>query len=346
MLSDPLTYGQLDTDNLVTALKAVAEPTRLRILVLLRDGELNVKDLTQILGQSQPRLSRHLKLLSEAGLVERFREGSWVYFHISERSVGGRLSLRLLESINKDDPVLIRDKRRVNELRHAREEAAQAYFRSHAAHWDSIRSLHVSEHEVETKMRELLGRGPFQQFVDLGSGTGRVLELFSSTFEAGIGIDVNNTMLSYARSKLESAGQHHIQMRHADIYNLPLPDNMADAVCVHQVLHYLNDPSCAITEAARILKPGGQLLIVDFAPHELEFLRENHAHVRLGFSHSTIEGWLSDANIEPTAACDLSPKNGKDAQTLTVSLWKGMRRPKTEIQQTTSNEIKPLEETT
>jgi len=320
-------YAQLGTDELVTALKAVAEPTRLRILALLRNGELSVKDLTMILGQSQPRLSRHLKLLVEAGLVERFREGSWVYFHLSQRSIGGRLALRLLENINENDPVLQRDKRRVKELKKQREAAAQDYFQKHAANWDEIRSLHISENEVEAAMRELLGTGPFAQFVDLGTGTGRVLELFSSSFNSGLGIDVNNTMLSYARSKLDNQGHNHIQMRHGDIYNLPLPDASSDAVSVHQVLHFLVDPAGAISEAARILKPGGRMLIVDFAPHGLEFLRENHAHERLGISRSSIEDWLAKAHVKLEKIRELKPSPKDDGEGLTVSLWLGLRQP-------------------
>ena len=341
MSHDPHTAGQLGTEELVTALKAVAEPTRLRILTLLHEGELNVKDLTMILGQSQPRLSRHLKLLTEAGLVERFREGSWVYFHLSQRSVGGRLALRLLENINSNDPVLQRDKRRVEELKKQREAAAQDYFQKHAANWDKIRSLHISEHEVEAAMHDLLGTGPFSHFVDLGTGTGRVLELFSSSFEEGLGIDVNNTMLSYARSKLDNAGQNHVRMRHADIYNLPLPDGTADAVTIHQVLHYLVDPAGAIAEAARILKPGGLLLIVDFSPHGLEFLRENHAHERLGFSRSSIEAWLRQAHIKPIKVRELKPSKEDEDESLTVSLWLGGRQP-----ETNSSNIAPAHGTT
>ena len=341
---DPQTQGQLVTDELVAALKAVAEPTRLRILMLLREGELNVKDLTQVLDQSQPRLSRHLKLLTEAGLVERFREGSWVYFHISQRKQGGRLARQLLQTLDTNDVVLERDRRRLSDLKRDRETAAQNYFESRAADWDRLRSLHVSETEVETAMRDVLGPGPFGFFVDLGTGTGRVLENFAHAFQSGLGVDVNNAMLSYARSKLDSIAHPDIEFRHGDIYNIPAPDGSADVVVMHQVLHYLSDPPGAITEAARLLKPEGQMLIVDFAPHELEFLRDAHAHERLGFSQDTIKSWLREAGVKPKAFRELYPKpNGTEHQ-LTVSLWLGSKFTHAADTRTQRDTTQPVEE--
>lgn len=309
----------LETTTLVTALKAAAEPTRMRILLLLGAGELNVKDLTQILGQSQPRISRHLKLLAEAGLVERFREGSWVYFHVSDRTDGGRLVRRLLEAVDHQDPVVRRDAARAEALKRDREAAAQTYFRDHAADWDRIRALYVAEADVEAAMRDAIGDGPFRLLVDLGTGTGRVLELFADRYERGLGIDVNQSMLAYARSKLKSAGLFHADVRHGDIYNLALGDGVADAVVVHQVLHYLSDPALGMREAARIVAPGGRLLIVDFALHEFEELRKAHAHERLGFADAQISGWLKDAGLGVREARSLEPRRGTEK--LTVSLW-------------------------
>jgi DNA-binding transcriptional ArsR family regulator len=201
--------GILGTQELVAALKAAAEDTRLRILLLLAAGELNVKDLTQILGQSQPRISRHLKLLAEAGLIERFREGSWVYFHVSDRSEGGKLARRILETVDIRDAVLRRDSERADALKREREAAAQSYFREHAADWDRIRALYVSETAVEGAIAEALVGPPFKVFVDLGTGTGRMLEMFADRYERGIGLDVNKSMLAYARSKLNISGFAH-----------------------------------------------------------------------------------------------------------------------------------------
>jgi ubiquinone/menaquinone biosynthesis C-methylase UbiE len=314
--------ADLSTEDLVTALKAAAEPTRLRILLLLAAGELNVKDLTVILGQSQPRISRHLKLLSEAGLVERFREGSWVYFHISDRSAGGRLALRLVADVAGSDAAVRRDHERAEALKRERETAAQGFFEKNAANWDRIRSLHVSERDVEGAMLSAMGPGPYNFLLDLGTGTGRTLELFAPRYQRSLGIDVNQSMLTYARAKLANAGLTKAQVRHGNIYALSLADGQADAIVMHQVLHFLSDPALAIREAARVLAPGGKILIVDFAPHDLEFLREAQAHERLGFPHALVDQWLSDAGLTPKVARDLAaPRTAAGADKLIVSLW-------------------------
>jgi len=312
----------LATGQLVMALKAAAEPTRLRILLLLASGELNVKDLTQILGQSQPRLSRHLKLLVEAGLLERVREGSWVYFHLSDRTANGRLASLLLAMADPDDPIVIRDRERAATLKREREAAAQQYFERHASDWDEIRSLHVAEADVEAAMREALGPAPIEYLVDLGTGTGRTLELFSENYQRAVGIDVNQAMLAYARSKIERSGLRNAQVRQGDIYNLTLTPGEADVVVMHQILHYLSDPLRALQEASRIMRPGGRLLIVDFAPHELEFLRDNHAHERLGIADDTMAHWLAECGLEPAMTKHLPPaaEHG-GSNNLTVSLW-------------------------
>lgn len=310
----------LSSQELVSALKAAAEPTRLRILVLLKGGELNVKDLMQILRQSQPRLSRHLKLLHEAGLVERYREGSWVYFRLSDRARIGRLAMMLTDPVDPSDTAIARDRERLEAVKAEREAEAQSYFETHAGEWDRIRALHVSERQVEGAMSEALGEERFDLLVDLGTGTGRTLELFAPRYQRGIGFDVNQAMLAYARAKLSRAGLETAQVRQGDIYNLALGSDEADAVVMHQVLHFLSDPAGAITEAARVIKPGGKLLIVDFAPHQLEFLRQTHAHERLGFSTDQVKEWLQANGIELVETQELAPSE-QGGDRLTVMLW-------------------------
>jgi ubiquinone/menaquinone biosynthesis C-methylase UbiE/DNA-binding transcriptional ArsR family regulator len=305
----------------VGVLKAVAEPTRLRLLALLARGELNVKDLTRILNQSQPRISRHLRLLAEAGLVQRAPEGSWVYFRLAESGPGHEVAKQVLQHLDRSDPVLERDGRRAESIEAERQEAAQAYFQAHAGEWDKIRSLHVAEAEVEAAVSAALGSGPFEFLVDLGTGTGRILELFGQRFHRGLGLDLNPAMLAYARSKLARAGLAHAQVRQANIYDLPLGDQTADAVVIHLVLHFLSDPQRAIREAVRVLAPGGRLLIVDFAPHALEFLREAYAHERLGFASALIAQWLAEFGLELLETRDLAPGPGARGDKLTVSLW-------------------------
>lgn len=309
--------------QLLNGLRAAGEATRLRILVLLSRSEFNVKDLTQILGQSQPRVSRHLKLLAEANLIERYHEGSWVYFRLRDNGPEADLIRSLLQQADASDAVLERDWGRAETIRQERFEAAQSYFRRHAADWDSLRSLHIAEAEVECAMLDALGHGPFELFVDLGTGTGRILECFAPVYKRGLGIDLNKEMLSYARARLDRAELRHSQVRHGDLFNLLLDNHSADAVVLHQVLHFLDDPAKAIAEAVRILKPGGKLLIADFTPHELEFLREHHAHSRLGFDEAHITDWLRRNSIEHVIFRTLTPNEGDAPGKLTVALWFG-----------------------
>jgi ubiquinone/menaquinone biosynthesis C-methylase UbiE len=313
----------LSRAHALAALRAAGEATRLRILALLASAELNVKDLTQILGQSQPRISRHLKLMAEAGLITRFREGSWVFFRLAESGAEGTLASAIVASLDPSDLALARDQERAASVQRARAEAAQAYFKAHASEWDRIRNLHVAEQEVESAMDEALGQGPFSLLVDLGTGTGRILELFGPPAARALGFDLNHDMLAYARMKLERAGLAHAQVRHGDLYNVPLPDGAADAVVLHQVLHFLDDPAAAIAEAARLLKPGGKLLVVDFAPHELEFLRDRSAHRRLGFARDQLSRWLESAGLKVERFRELAPSAAQGK--LTVSLWLGLK---------------------
>ncbi|ODS01481.1 ArsR family transcriptional regulator [Methyloceanibacter marginalis] len=313
----------LSADQALAALRGAGEATRLRILALLAGAELNVKDLTQILAQSQPRISRHLKLMAEAGLITRFREGSWVFFRAADSGPEGTLARAIVAASTRADLTLARDRARAEAVQKARAEAAQSYFKAHAAEWDSIRTLHVAESQVEAAMDEALGEGPFERLVDLGTGTGRILELFGPRAKKVLGFDLNHDMLAYARMKLERAGLSQAQVRHGDLYNVPLPDEAADAVVLHQVLHFLDDPASAVAEAARVLAPGGKLLVVDFAPHELEFLREQSAHRRLGFGRDQLGRMLEGAGLKLERFRELSP--GPAEGKLIVSLWLGQK---------------------
>jgi ubiquinone/menaquinone biosynthesis C-methylase UbiE len=317
----PTANPGLSADQALAALRGAGEATRLRILALLANAELNVKDLTQILAQSQPRISRHLKLMSEAGLITRFREGSWVFFRVADSGPEGALAKAIVDSLDPSDLTLARDRARAEAVQKARAEAAQNYFKDHAPEWDKIRTLHVAESQVEAAMDEALGEGPLDLLVDLGTGTGRILELFGPRAKKALGFDLNHDMLAYARMKLERAHLSHAQVRHGDLYNVPLPDEAADAVVLHQVLHFLDDPAAAIAEAARVLAPGGKLLVVDFAPHELEFLREQSAHRRLGFARDQLGRMLEGTGLKLERFSELSP--GASEGKLTVSLWLG-----------------------
>lgn len=312
--------GKLGFDALNTALKAAGEETRLRVLALLAEAELTVSDLTDILRQSQPRISRHLKLLVEAGLVERFREGTWAFFRLAEHGGGADVARALIERLNPGDQTIARDRERLSSVRQARAAAAQAYFRAHAAEWDRIRKLHVADEAVEDAIRAALSDKPFRSLLDLGTGTGRMLEIFGPDIERGLGLDLSLDMLLLARDRLERAGLRNCSVRQGDIYDLPLANDSFDVVILHQVLHFLDDGARAIREAARVLRPGGRLLVVDFAPHEQEFLREQFAHRRLGFAPDTVVQWITASGLDPVMHKSLAPEPGSEGK-IAVSLW-------------------------
>lgn len=306
-------------NKLVDILKASAEPTRMRLLVLLSSGDLTVSDLTEILSQSQPRISRHLKLLSEAGLIERYQEGAWAWFRLRREGEAARLARKLVEEASHSDAIITRDQARLAQVRSARAEKAMAYFSRNASGWDNIRKLHVSEATVEAALREIVGDRPVDSLLDLGTGTGRLLQLFEGIYRHGTGIDASREMLAVARSNLEKAGISKASIRQGDIFNLPLENGGYDLVTIHQVLHYLEDPHLAIDEAARMLRPGGRLVIVDFAPHGVDSLRAEHHHARLGFSHKMVTEWLEKAGLEVVKIRDLAPESG--VEPLTVTIW-------------------------
>ncbi|MGN6305332.1 MAG: ArsR/SmtB family transcription factor [Mesorhizobium sp.] len=312
-------------DTMVDILKAAAESSRLRILVLLSRGDLTVSDLTEILGQSQPRVSRHLKLLLEAELIGRYQEGSWAFFRLSDADWAREFVLSLVADIRATDPQVERDFERLAAVKRRRQERAAEYFSDNAASWDELRSLHAPDKAVEAALLKLVGKRPFQSMLDLGTGTGRILEIFSPLYRRGIGIDMSREMLSVARANLDKAGVANAQVRQGDIFSPPVERDAFDLVTIHQVLHYLDDPGRAIAEAARLLRPSGRLVIVDFAPHALEFLRNDHAHQRLGFSDRQIADWFAEAGLELEESQDFEPRAGTGAK-LTVKLWLGRDR--------------------
>ena len=307
----------LRIDPLIASLKAAGESTRVRVLALLGQAELSVKDLTAILGQSQPRISRHLKLLAEAGLIERYPEGAWVFYRLREDGAGGRLNRDLLARADAEYPILVRDRDRLAGIKREHAETAHRYFAENAGDWDTIRALHVAEDRVEDAILKALGNRHFASLLDLGTGTGRMLELLAPLYDRAVGIDASPNMLAVARANLDRAGIGTAQVRLGDIYNLPLPRDGFDVVTIHQVLHFLDDPERALSEAARMLRPGGRMLIVDFAPHDLEFLREQHAHRRLGFAEDQVRQWIEACGLALDGAIDLPGQRNK----LKVTLW-------------------------
>ena len=308
----------LSSDQALELLRAAGEPSRLRILALLAHEELAVLELCRVLDQSQPRVSRHLKLLADAGLVDRFPDGAWVFYRLASGRDQRRFIDDLLSLIEHADGQLVRDIARLAAVRAERSTEAGAYFARNAASWDEIRSLYVAESDVEAAIVAAAGPGPFRRMVDLGSGTGRMLTLLGPQATAAVGLDLSQQMLNIARAQVAQAGLTGCELRHGDIFGTGLPGRYADLVVVHQVLHYLGDPAAAVKEAARLVADNGRLIIIDFAPHGLEFLREQHQHRRLGFAASEMERWLRKADLDVVDVTALPPAQAKG---LTVMVW-------------------------
>jgi len=307
-------------EPLLNALRAAAEPTRLRLLALCAHGELTVSELVGILGQSQPRVSRHLKLLTEAGLLERIREGSWVFHRQAQGGAGARLVHHLNEMLPAHDEALERDLERLSLVKLERERAAADYFSRNAESWDKLRSLHVDDSVVERVLLDMLDGLQIDDLLDVGTGTGRMLELFGPRLNKGEGIDLSREMLAVARANMERAALTNCNVRQADMYQIPFPAAAFDAVTMHQVLHFLDRPGRALGEAARVLRAGGLLLLVDFAPHEEESLRDEHAHRRLGFDEAEVVSWF-EANDMSLLQSEHLP-----GDPLTVSVWLGQKK--------------------
>ena len=303
---------------LLAGLEAAGESTRLRILCLLNEAELTVSELVAILGQSQPRVSRHLKLLVEAGLAVRSREGAWAFFRLADE--GGALARDLVSRLDRADPTLAADRGRLEVAREARRRQAAAYFAERAADWDTIRALHAPEERVEAALMQIIGEKPFRSLLDLGTGTGRMLEVLAPRAVRAVGVDQSAAMLALARSRIDEAGLRHVQLRQGDIYAAPVERDGYDLVVIHQVLHFLDDPARALKEAARAVAPGGRLVIVDFDQHEEDYLRADFAHRHLGFAISEIESLLQEAGLADIRSMRVPPAPGESGK-LTVALW-------------------------
>jgi ArsR family transcriptional regulator len=306
-------------DQLLQGLRAAAEPTRLRILSLCARGELTVSDLTTILRQSQPRVSRHLKVLVEAGLLQRLREGTWAFYRLADTGAAADLARGLVGFVPEENDVVARDLERLESVKKARADVATAFFRRNAGQWDGIRKLYIDDEEVERALLTLLPRQEVRGLLDIGTGTGRILEVFGGGIVRGVGVDLSREMLTVARVNLDKRGLQNCHVRHGDMNQLPLAQETFDAVTFHLVLHYAEDPAAAVKEAARFMEPGGRLVVIDFAPHEEEKLRKEHAHRWLGFEDGEVESWFRGAGLSPGRTIRL-PGNP-----LTVCLWSAAR---------------------
>lgn len=317
-------------NDLLNIMRALADPTRLRIVFLMMRLELSVGELVQILGQSQPRVSRHVRILDEASILERRKEGSWVFMRPGPVLAEGKLAPLFASVDPTQAKAFQRDLLKLEEVRAARTDMAAAYFAAHADEWDSLRSLHVAESEVEEAIRNVLHASSLGKVLDVGTGTGRMMELFAADASHFVAVDNSTEMLRLARAKLgnlDSAVASKVDIMLGDFNALPFDDKEFDTVLFHQVLHYAQDPEGVIAEAARVLAPGGRLVIVDFATHEREELRTVHAHARLGFADDLIERAFDANNVPMTQQLAL------DGGALAVKVWMGLKQGQSSIAQ-------------
>ena len=302
-------------EEVLVGLKAAADPSRLRLLAICAQGEWTVSELTQVMGQSQPRISRHLKLLAEAGLLERFREGSWVFYRRAQLGEGARMAQLLCRMLPPEDAQLGLDRQRLAAVRDARRRAAESYFDRRAEGWDSERDLAVGGDLVERELVRLFDGERAEQLLDVGTGTGRILRVLARHIGAGLGIDASHDMLKVARANLDRRDARHCQVRHGDMYQLALPDASFDAVTLHQVLHFADDPLAVLAEARRVLRPGGRLVVIDLERHEEEWLRSEKRHRRLGFALGEVSGWFTALGLDEGGSVRL------EGEKLTVVIW-------------------------
>ena len=306
-------------DGFVSTLRAVAEPTRLRLAVLLSRAELTVTEISHVLGQSQPRTSRHLRLLLDADILERAPEGAHVFYRVCDGGAGAELVRRLADRVPADDPVIAADAAALERVCQARVLAAARYLRSHADEAAALRSLQVAEADVEHALLELIGAAePIERLLDIGTGTGRILELLAPVSERSVGLDVSRDMVAAARAKLGQARLSRASVRQGDLHRPPFEAASFDVAVMHHVLHLLDDPGEAIVDAARLLRAGGRLLVADFAPHQLEFLRERHGHRHLGIDDRDMRSWAAHGGLAIETERTLRPPGSEQ---LTVRLW-------------------------
>src|SRR5262245_63288063 len=236
-------------DHLLTLLRAAAEDTRLRILALAAREDLTVSDYVHVLGQSQPRVSRHLKLLVEAGLLERFREAQFTRFRLVTSGDDAALVREFVRRLDPKHPRIAGDRARLDALQQRRQTAAVRFFRDNAQRWDELRALHVADREIERALAHHLPLNA-RRLLDIGTGTGRLLEVLAPKVERAIGIDQSREMLALARANLARAGIDNAEIRQGDMYALPFEADRFDVVTLHPLPHYAEHPAAARPHAA------------------------------------------------------------------------------------------------
>jgi len=282
--------------------KALADPTRLRLIAILDRGEFTVQELVEILAMGQSRVSRHLKILLEAGILMVKREGTWAYYRLAIASSPLSQQLPLLRESFAGQDQVGRDVQAAAGVLAHRRRRSQAFFDRHAHQWDHL----VRELLPTPDYREqlLAAVPPCETLVEVGVGTGSLLEPLSRRARAVIGVDHSPAMLQAARDALRVATLVNVDLRLGEMEHLPLESSVADVVLLNMVLHHAASPEAVIDEMARVLRPGGRLLVVDLLRHQSEWVREKLADQWLGFTCDEVCDWSRRAGF-PSPSCDV-----------------------------------------
>ena len=280
-------------DDYIDALRAISEPTRFRLTRLCAQGELTVSELMRIVGQSQPRVSRHLKLLQDAGVLESFREQHWVFYRVAQNSPSQQLVSDLLQHLPADDDLMDFDQTRLNELRDARAKLSEEFVETEVPDWLRLHEYHGDELRFGDAVRDALAGREVGHLLDIATGTGRMLKIAGPLAESGVGIDLSKKMVMVARNALAEADLPHLTVRQEDMYQMRFPARHFDTVTIDQVLYFASNPDALIREATRVLKPSGRLLLVAFT--EAANAKTPPA---VSIAISDIRSWLEDAGLK------------------------------------------------
>jgi ArsR family transcriptional regulator len=296
--------------------KALSDETRVRLVNVLLEYELNVGEIVQVMAMGQSRISRHLKILSESGLVAVRREGLWAFYRVSEEGPG-RAFLNGVRELMAGEPELKRDRNRAEKVILERTAATRQFFDDIAPEWDRMTAEVLGDLDLA---REIQARLPeCDCAADIGCGTGDMLEILSRSSRSVIGVDNSPKMLELAEERF--SGDGHMSLRIGEMTHLPLRDWEADCTVMSLVLHHLAMPLDAIREAGRVLKIGGRLIIAEFDQHDNELMRSEYGDRRLGIPRESMCGWLEEARFDVRSVTEFTVNMG-----LVVVLYEAEKR--------------------
>src|SRR5512133_3174193 len=311
---------------MLDTLKALADPCRLRLTAVLLAGEFTVQELTRILEMGQSRISRHLKILCEAGVLAVKHQGTWSYYRAGEDSNFFSAMRPVFERELEKLPERSRDLAAVAEVLEGRRRRSQEFFDRHARQWDDLARTLLPVPAYRQRLLDQVPEGA--TLLEIGVGTGGLLTELAARARQVIGVDHSPAMLEEARRRLTAAGIGGIDLRLGEMSHLPLPDAAVECVVANMVLHHAAEPVAVLREVRRVLKTGGVLLLADLARHEREAAREQLADQWLGFEEPELISWLKAAGFTETAIQRITAAPGQESVLLVRALTNTLHKPK------------------